>query len=167
MRMKAGFTATISIVICFAGISCQKQTRTTAGAAQASQPANPSGMSNVPPLTLDGSKTTGSPATTSTEQTSAPMPFSPPPRRAESSSNGNGGVPLAFANAQPEDAAPRVPIGAVEQLMAKNDVVVVDVRDAADYEAEHAKGAINIPLSDITRDIDKLPHDKMIVAYCT
>lgn len=168
MTTRAGITASISIAICLAGISCQQQkkSRTTAQFTQASQSANPSGMTNVPPITLEGSKTNPQPSATSTEAASAPMPFNPPPRRAQSSS-GDGEVPLAFAQAQPEDSAPRVPITAVEQLMAKNAVVVVDVRDAAEYQAEHARGAINIPLSDITREIDKLPRDKMIVAYCT
>ena len=47
----------------------------------------------------------------------------------------------------------------------RGDVVVVDVRPAAEYATGHLPGAIHIPPDRLDR-LDDLPDDRAIVAYC-
>jgi rhodanese-related sulfurtransferase len=48
----------------------------------------------------------------------------------------------------------------------KNEVILVDARQAADYAKHHIPGAINIDWRFVMSELDKLPEDKMIVLYC-
>jgi rhodanese-related sulfurtransferase len=59
---------------------------------------------------------------------------------------------------------------AVEDLRAKmnrNEVTVVDVRDAASFRSKHIAGAINIPFASIETMLDQIPKDKPVVTYCS
>lgn len=59
---------------------------------------------------------------------------------------------------------------AVEDLRAKmnrNEVTVVDVRDAASFRTKHIAGAINIPFASIETMLDQIPKDKPVVTYCS
>jgi hypothetical protein len=59
---------------------------------------------------------------------------------------------------------------AAEDLRAKmnrNEVTVIDVRDAASYGASHIAGAINIPFASVESMLDLIPKDKPVVTYCT
>jgi len=83
-------------------------------------------------------------------------------------------IPLAFG----EDVLfPNLPRITVEDLKKKidredKDFVILDVRDAASYEAGHIKGAVNIyydPTGDpMNRQmmLMALPMDRLIVTYC-
>jgi rhodanese-related sulfurtransferase/DNA-binding transcriptional ArsR family regulator len=46
------------------------------------------------------------------------------------------------------------------------DVIVVDVRPRAEYEAAHIAGAISIPHDEVERRLGELPRGKEVVAYC-
>ena len=46
------------------------------------------------------------------------------------------------------------------------DVIVIDVRPAAEYTAGHVTGARSIPLDKLARQIRTLPKDIEVVAYC-
>ena len=55
------------------------------------------------------------------------------------------------------------------ELMARldaGDVVVVDVRPAAEYAAGHIAGARSIPADRLARELRNLPADVEVVAYC-
>jgi hypothetical protein len=56
----------------------------------------------------------------------------------------------------------------IEELKAKmdkkEDVIVLDVRSHA---GTIIRGAIRIPLTDIEKNLDKLPKNKLIVAVCS
>ena len=52
------------------------------------------------------------------------------------------------------------------ERLAGGDVVLVDVRPEAEYEAGHIKGAKSIPLDELERRLAELPPDAEIVAYC-
>ena len=43
----------------------------------------------------------------------------------------------------------------------------VDVRDVTAYNTEHIKGALNIPISAVAANEDKLPKGKKIIVYCS
>ncbi|MEU3163079.1 metalloregulator ArsR/SmtB family transcription factor [Streptosporangium sp. NPDC006930] len=46
------------------------------------------------------------------------------------------------------------------------DIVVVDVRSAADHALGHVPGAVSVPLAELRDRLDELPADVEIVAYC-
>jgi rhodanese-related sulfurtransferase len=46
------------------------------------------------------------------------------------------------------------------------DVVVVDVRPAAEYAAGHIAGAVSVPSIRLRRELEHLPADVEVVAYC-
>jgi len=45
-------------------------------------------------------------------------------------------------------------------------VTVVDVRPAKEYAAGHVPGAVNIPVADLERQLDRIDPEQQIVAYC-
>jgi rhodanese-related sulfurtransferase len=47
-----------------------------------------------------------------------------------------------------------------------NEVILLDVRPAVEYEAAHLPGAVSLPWDEVARRLDELPDDKTIVAYC-
>jgi len=54
----------------------------------------------------------------------------------------------------------------LKKRLRTGDVVVVDVRPAAEYAAGHITGARSLPLADLSRRLRDLPKDSDIVAYC-
>jgi rhodanese-related sulfurtransferase/DNA-binding transcriptional ArsR family regulator len=47
-----------------------------------------------------------------------------------------------------------------------DDLVVLDVRPAAEYAAGHVPGAVSIPVDELRRRLAELPADREVVAYC-
>ncbi len=62
---------------------------------------------------------------------------------------------------------PRISQVDFSKRMERGEIVVIDVRDAADYTAAHIPGAMHIPLSFIQGELPYLPRGKPIVTYCT
>jgi DNA-binding transcriptional ArsR family regulator len=52
------------------------------------------------------------------------------------------------------------------ERLGRGDVVLVDVRPEAEYEAGHIEGAQSIPLEELERRLAELPPHAEIVAYC-
>jgi rhodanese-related sulfurtransferase/DNA-binding transcriptional ArsR family regulator len=52
------------------------------------------------------------------------------------------------------------------RLADGGDLVVLDVRPAAEYAAGHLPGAVSIPVEELRRRLAELPADREIVAYC-
>jgi rhodanese-related sulfurtransferase len=52
------------------------------------------------------------------------------------------------------------------RLQDGDDLVVLDVRPAAEHAAGHLPGAVSIPLAELRRRLAELPTDREIVAYC-
>jgi rhodanese-related sulfurtransferase/DNA-binding transcriptional ArsR family regulator len=59
-----------------------------------------------------------------------------------------------------------VPARELLQRAKAGEVTVVDVRPPEEYAAGHIRGAINVPLAELTRRLHQIPKDKEIVAYC-
>ena len=60
------------------------------------------------------------------------------------------------------------PISAAElrERMAQDEVILLDVRPRVEYEAGHVPEAISIPREELEKQLDSLPKDKTVVAYC-
>ena len=67
----------------------------------------------------------------------------------------------------PADNARRITPAELKDELAKNDAVIIDVRNDAAYKAGHIKGARLIPSTDILAHVDELPRNKLIVTYCS
>jgi rhodanese-related sulfurtransferase len=52
------------------------------------------------------------------------------------------------------------------ERLARGDVVLVDVRPEAEYQAGHIEGAKSIPLEELERRLAELPPEAEVVAYC-
>jgi len=46
------------------------------------------------------------------------------------------------------------------------DVVVLDVRPAAEYNAGHIAGALSVPIAEVGKRLRELPKTQQVVAYC-
>ena len=78
--------------------------------------------------------------------------------------------PLAAASPAtktPADGVRRVTVAELKDLLAKNEAVVIDVRNEEAYKAGHIRGAKLIPVADTLNHINELPKDKLIVTYCS
>jgi rhodanese-related sulfurtransferase len=52
------------------------------------------------------------------------------------------------------------------ERLGRGDVLVLDVRPAAEYRAGHIAGARSIPVAELERRLRQLPKGREIVAYC-
>ena len=60
-----------------------------------------------------------------------------------------------------------VRVGDVEDALATSDPLLLDVRTVDEYTEGHIEGAINIPLNELTQNLDQLPDlDAEIIIYC-
>ena len=62
---------------------------------------------------------------------------------------------------------PRISIDEAKALMAKNAVLLIDVRDPQSFAEGHMPGAINVPFDHIPNHVDAWKNDKrLLVTYC-
>jgi 3-mercaptopyruvate sulfurtransferase SseA len=86
------------------------------------------------------------------------------------SSDKQGANQSAVATASPSIAADgvrRITVPELQDLLAKNQAVVIDVRNADAYKTAHIKGAKLIPVAETLNHVNELPKDKLIVTYCS
>jgi len=48
----------------------------------------------------------------------------------------------------------------------KEGALILDVRSPAEFENNHIKGALNIPLNTLSKKLNKLKKDKVIITCC-
>jgi rhodanese-related sulfurtransferase len=73
----------------------------------------------------------------------------------------------AVVAAQAMRNVPRISIDEVKGLMAKDQVVLIDVRDPQSFAEGHMPGAINVPFDHIPKHVDRWKHEKrLLVTYC-
>lgn len=65
----------------------------------------------------------------------------------------------------PEDTA-AVDTDELLRRLEAGDVVLLDVRPEAEYDAGHLPGAAHIPLEHLAERLGELPRDREVVAYC-
>lgn len=73
---------------------------------------------------------------------------------------------MRYADQNPINV-PRISIDEVKALVAKKQVILVDVRDMQSFALGHMPGARNILFDDIPNHIEKLQKDgRLVVTYC-
>ena len=74
---------------------------------------------------------------------------------------------VALVASQAMRDVPRISIDDVKALMAKKQVVLIDVRDPQSFADGHIPGAINVPFDFIPDHVDAWKKDKrLLVTYC-
>ena len=74
---------------------------------------------------------------------------------------------MTFSLNQSPNTVARISIAEMKTLMAKKQVIVVDVRDRVAFATGHIPGSVNILFDDIPNHVEKLTKDKrLIVTYC-
>jgi hypothetical protein len=68
--------------------------------------------------------------------------------------------------AQPIDAARRITREEAIKMVAAGKAAWVDVRPKDQWEIERIKGAIGIPVSEVTARYNELPKNKFLITYC-
>lgn len=81
--------------------------------------------------------------------------------------NRSGPIATVSPAAPAPDGARRISVSELQDLLAKNQAVVIDVRNEASYNAGHIHGSKLIPEADIPNHLSELPKDKLIVTYCS
>jgi len=54
----------------------------------------------------------------------------------------------------------------LRRLVREEDITVVDVRPADEYEAGHIPGALSMPVPELKRRLRELPKSREVIAYC-
>ncbi|MDQ2974257.1 MAG: rhodanese-like domain-containing protein [Acidobacteriota bacterium] len=87
---------------------------------------------------------------------------------AEQKSKNSGPVAVASpTTVSPSDNARRITVAEARDALAKNEAVIIDVRNEASYNAGHVRGAKLIPVGEIASHLNELPKDKLIITYCS
>ena len=66
------------------------------------------------------------------------------------------------------DEVPRISVDALNAMLGSPDLLIIDVRQGGDWDADDAKikGAVRMDPSNFDTWKDQLPQDKTIVLYC-
>jgi rhodanese-related sulfurtransferase len=66
------------------------------------------------------------------------------------------------------DDVPSISVREAAERLAKAeaDAILLDVREAYEYTPRRAKGAINIPMSQLQRRLDEVPRDCELLVIC-
>ncbi len=78
-----------------------------------------------------------------------------------------GGAAKAPAIEQGKEAG-SITVASLERIFkeAPDSIALIDVRDPSEFASGTFKGAVNIPINSLEKQIDKLPADKPVVFFC-
>ena len=65
------------------------------------------------------------------------------------------------------DGVRRITPKELRDMLASNEAVAIDVRNADAYSTAHIQGAKLIPEAEVAKRSDELPKNKLIVTYCS
>ena len=60
-----------------------------------------------------------------------------------------------------------IPFKSAKDMIEKNDVLLIDVRTANEYDLMHIKNAINIPVNEIEQKIFQVDSTHPLMVYCS
>lgn len=86
--------------------------------------------------------------------------------------NSAAAVPQQTGDAQFDPAAqlaeaPRITLADAKKDFDAGTALFIDTRGAESYNQEHIAGAINITADDLKANLNKIPKDKKVIAYCS
>jgi len=66
-----------------------------------------------------------------------------------------------------QDDVPRLSVQEAYQAVRNGEAILVDTRSAEQYTAQHAAGAINLPIDSLETNLAALDPDQWYITYCT
>ena len=109
--------------------------------------------------------------TSTTDASTAPVPSAtttlPVARTSPLSEPAAGQTPPPPAPSGDRTSVQRIAVEDLRAKMNRNEVTVIDVRDARAYGLKRIPGSINVPFASVESMLDQIPKDKPIVTYCT
>jgi rhodanese-related sulfurtransferase len=72
----------------------------------------------------------------------------------------------AFLSGIPEGYLSVGNVEKFQEMLDATSPLLIDVREASEYEAGHIPGAINIPIRTLAQNLDVIPADAPVVIYC-
>ncbi|MFU8841242.1 MAG: rhodanese-like domain-containing protein [Nitriliruptoraceae bacterium] len=57
-------------------------------------------------------------------------------------------------------------VEALKEALQVENTVLIDVREAGEYEEGHIEGAINIPIREVASSLELIPTDRPVIIYC-
>lgn len=58
-------------------------------------------------------------------------------------------------------------IDGLKSLAKEKQALLVDVRQPKEYASGHIKGAINLPLRELTQNLNRIPQNRPVILYCS
>lgn len=71
-----------------------------------------------------------------------------------------------MARKDPREPFTRIDVNEAQEMMGRDDVVVIDVREPHEYNAGHIPNAKLIPVNSVYARREELPRDKDIIMVC-
>lgn len=110
---------------------------------------------------------TGCSSTASAPPASEPPAASQPPAAEQPKADVVGDAAKAYFANMPADIYKIAQKDFVDKVKASEDMFIMDIRQAKDYDQGHVKGAVNIPWGEaIAQNLANLPKDKPVMVYC-
>jgi hydroxyacylglutathione hydrolase len=75
-------------------------------------------------------------------------------------------IPAWAAEGRELQTVPQIDSRELAERRARGEVAVVDVRGAAEWEAGHIPGGLNIPVGHLTDRLEEIPRDRPVVVHC-
>lgn len=72
-----------------------------------------------------------------------------------------------FLDDLPRDYYTVMDIPELKRKATQDNALLIDVRQPNEYASGHIPQAINIPLRTLPENIDKIPHNRPVILYCT
>lgn len=94
-----------------------------------------------------------------------PVPTAPPVAQRPASQPATESHEPRYAD--PLDAARRITPTELKALADAGEVVIVDVRNAVQWQAGRIEGAVHIPYGELFERAAELPREKWVAFYCT
>lgn len=77
-----------------------------------------------------------------------------------------GGFDAWLKAKQEFDHVERISAEEFEKMYLNETLKVIDVRKKSEYNSEHIRGAVNIPLNEINQHLEEIPKDEFFVLHC-
>lgn len=65
------------------------------------------------------------------------------------------------------DGVPRISLADAKAAFDSGEAVFIDTHAKEQYDQQHIKGSINVPVNDIGTRLDNIPKGKKLIAYCS
>ena len=79
---------------------------------------------------------------------------------------GSAATPLGYVNRMGTEQQEQLSAEEARELVARNELQALDIRESEDWEKRHIPGALHIPAAELDRRADELPGEGRIVVVC-